>query len=217
MPCSHPFKNIVIILSISAFILLFLRETGILNIDFYTNYAEYHMDTKVRESYLSAQYDSTKMEGIADEDVTNTPIVVLYDDDTLIHRAGYGPEIVLTIEDLDTGPIWLPLYKPGQLDARISCAYHGGCTKRIGRYIRGINLDINGTIHVTGTVDIVGICSYRTSRHLMKEAVARISLEQINLRLRDLETRFEGPFGSQKTTSVISDWHSWHSLEIGKR
>jgi hypothetical protein len=187
------FRNAAAAAAILVLLLLVVRETGIVNVDFYCTYANYHADTRVGQSYTAMECDSAKLESIPHENLTKVPLVVLYDDDTLINRQGYGPEIVLTIEELATGPIWLPLYKPGNLEARMSCVYRGGCTKRIGPYIRSVDLRLNGNIYVTGTADIVGICSYRTSRELLKQAVANMALQEINLRLQELEILFEAP------------------------
>jgi hypothetical protein len=190
------FKNLAIASATVLVLINIFRETGVINLNLYIPYSNYQTESSFHESSLSAAFDSTDMERIPHENITRTPIVVLDGEDTLFHQRGYGPAIILTVENLETGPIWLALYKPGYLHAQLRCRYDGGWMKRQGAYISGINMNLSGDIHVTGKITIIGPCSYKNALNLMKQTVVKTAVEKIQIRLQELENRFESPLST---------------------
>jgi hypothetical protein len=187
------FKNTLTSLVALILFIGILREVGLLNLDFYHRQAYYQTNFHYHESSLSAAVDSARLEGIAHQNITQTPIIVLDGNDTLFFRDGYGPNITVTVEDMNTGPLWQPLYKPGYLNAHMHCHYDGGWTKRQGPYITSVDMVLSGDIDVVGTVTIIGPCSYRASSYIMKKTIARAAVNKIQNRLQELEDLYESP------------------------
>ncbi|HOT14713.1 MAG TPA: hypothetical protein PK252_08115 [Bacteroidales bacterium] len=159
-------KKILIILLV---VIVLLMIISAVKIELYTSNYSNNIQTNWNNSkgivWLSGKVG--KMEDLPQD---SFPVVVKYD--TLVVGDIHEPHpIVVDLNDVDFGPIWMPFYKASDysISVNLKKEYEVNTDKA------NIKYRIDGQISISGKYKIVGLCSTQKA----KELVIRDAMEKI--------------------------------------
>jgi hypothetical protein len=167
-------KKTIITLIVLVFILTFLRETGVLNVNYYklnsTATSNFDWSDKTITVTIDSSMMGTKFQnGLFSE----LPVIVLSGSDTVYKDTNNRSPIIITIDKLNTGFLWTPLYKSTNFSAVGVADFHNGIVKTNGSKINLLKSNLSGHLTINGHISITGLCSHRHAIGLIKDIVAK--------------------------------------------
>lgn len=167
-------KNIILI-AVTALILIIVtvRETGLLELDLYKS-----------KNRISATDDWTEIASSEpknkDQKIVNKndlSILILQGKDTLYKQINKFAPIMVTFDTLDSGPLWLPLYKSTKYSAIARTSlFEAGFNDPSNH---GTIRHLEGQINLNGELTITGFCSSRTAKRVLRTAVVKNISEKV--------------------------------------
>ena len=164
-----PQKTILFTLVGCFVILSVLRETGIISLGFYKSEFNSTSHAMWNGGSTKVTFGDTKPQPkIKNTDIS---IVVLMGKDTLYKEINKLSSIVITINSLQTGSLWIPLYKSVNFSAVGTAELDNVSMKRANSSQSVSKLNLSGRLTITGVVSITGMCSYRDAKKLIENIV----------------------------------------------
>jgi hypothetical protein len=170
-------KLIIVILTLA--LLTLLRETGLLNVDYYTmtsstnssnNWSDHSMVVTIDSASMSTKFMNSQFHDL--------PVIVLYGSDTLFSDTIQRNPIVVTIDSLQKGFLWTPLYKSATFKIVGTSKFKHDITKTPPARISLVKADLTGHLSIEGSISITGPCSHRHALKLIKELAVNDFLQQ---------------------------------------
>lgn len=146
-------------------ILTVLRETGLLSLNFY----KADSNSASNATWTSVTFDNSKSKSKTKN--TDLSIVVLFEKDTLYKEINKLSPIVVTIDSLNTGWLWMPLYKSASFSAVGIPGFDNTSVKSAKSSPDVFEPRLSGRLTITGKVVIKGFCSHRQAIILIKGLV----------------------------------------------
>lgn len=170
-----PQKKIIIILISTALIVTILRETGVINNDYYKMTSETSLSSSWTNNNVTVTIDSSTMgTKFVNSQFHELPIVVLNGGDTLFQDAGLkNNSITITLDTLESGFLWTPIYKSSKFTVTGTSLFRNDLTKIPPAKISLIKTNLTGRLRINGSITIVGICSHRQAITLLKEVAVK--------------------------------------------
>jgi hypothetical protein len=144
-----------------------LRETGVLDLNLYKSDANSSSDA----TWTSVTFDNSKPKSKTKN--TDLSIVVLFEKDTLYKEINRLSPIVVTIDSLNTGWLWMPLYKTASFSAVGIPGFDNIPVKNAKSSPDVFEPGLSGRLAITGKVIIKGFCSHREAVNLIKGLVVQ--------------------------------------------
>ncbi|MES2648101.1 MAG: hypothetical protein V4717_14585 [Bacteroidota bacterium] len=165
--------------SAKIFLLIFIAvivttEAGLFDINYFHSWSNHKFTSGWSSSSITETDSITNIHThLKTGGFNELPILVLCDGDTLLYKNGTGSSLVLTIRNLHTSFLWIPLFKPATYTARIDCFYNGELRKYNGINFKRIRSNISGNHQATGNILIIGLSSYTNSIRMIKMGIAK--------------------------------------------
>lgn len=164
-----------------AFILILLtvyRETGVINLNFYrssinsnigsywTNYCDIINDTIGCPGPNNSNQDNPEKTCIP---ISTSQIAVVTYTENMSFRDNSDScsELIFNLSNDNHGLFWTPLYKNVNFNATAICGQSLTIRDKSSGYKRCKYYQISGTITITGTIRVTGLCSYYEVKKLI--------------------------------------------------
>ncbi len=126
----------------------------------------------MRHESLDASFDSSLLRTkFANNKFSDLPIRVVFDSSILLRDSGNDRSIVIMVDSIDLGFLWIPLYKSTTFTAAASVNYANSLIKTSPAKIHLLQARITGQMKVEGTISIAGPCSHTQAKNLVYELV----------------------------------------------
>ena len=167
---THRIK-IVLFLVFIVIVLTILRETGIINADYYKMTTKTSMVTNWTKWSIPDSIDSsTEGTKLVNRQLHEFPIVVIEGNDTLYNDNKIkGNYITIKVDNFKNGFLWTPLYKSSKFTAIGTVIFEDEIIKTTSSKISEMKAELEGKLSINGNVSIAGICSHRQAVKLIKE------------------------------------------------
>lgn len=164
-------KKIIITLILVVVIVTILRETGVINAEYYKMTSETTLGNSWENRSMAATIDSSIMRTkFVNSQFNELPIVVLYGSDTLFKDNNIKRHpVIITIATLENGFLWTPLYKSSKFTVIGTAVYRNEFIKAPLNKISLVKADIVGHLSTNGNISIAGICSHRQAIKLLRQ------------------------------------------------
>jgi hypothetical protein len=162
--------------------LAILRETGILNLNYYTT----KVNTNAQVTWFSsaetraAQYSKS----VANHRNTDFSIVILLDNDTIYKEINKLPPVLMKLHSSYGRPLWRPLYKSASFTAAGSMS-SDNANKKLTSLEYASKSHLFGELTINGDVTISGFCSHKQAVQVVKNVIARNAVDEIKKYLND--------------------------------
>lgn len=170
-----PRKKIIITIICTALIVTILRETGVINIDYYKMSSETSLSSRWTDNSVTATIDSSTMRTkFVNSQYRELPVLVLDGSDTLFQDTERkNNSITITIDTLENGFLWTPIYKSVKFTVTGTSFFKNDLTKTPLAKISLVKANLTGRLKIKGTITIIGICSHKKAINLLKEVVVK--------------------------------------------
>jgi len=174
-------KKLRLILFSTLLVILLLRETGYVNLNFFKSSIKAQINASWNIS--STKIDSFETfnkrwkEKVNDScnfcgELKNFPVSVSYKS----HRGGDKSDcdhIDITITEFSPGLIWTPLFKSANFTATASCSNSVRLYKEANGTVSFKAVNIHGQLSATGHITVYGFSSYRNTKKLIIDYVEK--------------------------------------------
>ncbi|MES2829753.1 MAG: hypothetical protein V4687_16465 [Bacteroidota bacterium] len=152
-------------------LLTVLRETGIVDLNYYNAKVNYSGNIEwANGSRTANSVDSTAGPGYSNADIS---IIIVQEKDTLYKEIHKLAPLVLTIETFQTGSLWTPLYKSASFSASAIPGFEYSSGLDVKETTKVPGPLIYGNLKITGNVKITGLCSHRQAVQIVKDFVVK--------------------------------------------
>lgn len=166
-----PRKKIVIALIILVFTVMALRETPYVDLNFYQSYTESSYNSTINTNSSFVMVGDSKTKSAPDLNSQDLSIVMLLGKDTVYKQLNKLLPIIVKIEDLQTGSLWIPFYKSASFSA-IGIPSFDSRQKLEGKLPTGsYKIGISGHLEMNGEIVIKGFCSHKQAVKLVKQQI----------------------------------------------
>ena len=151
-----------------------IRELGYFNLDYYHS----NMQKSVQTNWST---NSSRIHGsgrvsnnsFGTGQIFEIPVRVEYGDEILYEDPSSGVTAVVTISSFNNGFLWFPLYKNSSFFADESVGLEGayGGLYWDGKWVD--HLSLNGSLSLSGNIQVSGICSRHTAVGLVRQAMVK--------------------------------------------
>ncbi len=172
-----------------------LRETGYLELNWHKNSitssstsnfmntsTSLNSSLEVSIAWTKTMNDSCNFEG----QVRNIPIKVLLDNEAVIGSDIACNSFEVTIDSFYPGAIWTPLIKSGNFKIAATCSGLFALSREKNGKVVQTQYNITGDIHISGKIQVYGICSYRSARKMVEDHVVKEVYQQAKARIQNL-------------------------------
>jgi hypothetical protein len=165
-------KIITIILMVV--VLTFIRETGVLNMNYYKMTSSTTSRNNWTDKSVIITIDSSLMGSkFVNRQFSDLPVIVLYGSDTLYSDRILLNPIIVTIDSLQNGFLWTPLYKSTTFKVVGISKFTKDIIKTPPARISLVKANHIGHLSIKGGVSITGLCSHRHALELIKELAVK--------------------------------------------
>lgn len=166
-----PRKKIILALITLTLMLMALRETSLIDLNFYQSYTNTSFNSTINTSSSFVSWGDTKTKPAPEVKPEDLSIVILLGKDTVYKELNKLLPIVVKIQDFQTGPLWIPLYKSARFSA-LGIPSFDPRQKLKGEFrTSAYKIGISGRLAVTGHIVIKGLCSHKQAVKLVKEQI----------------------------------------------
>jgi hypothetical protein len=160
-------------------IIIILRETGVLNLNYYKVNLEANSGNSWTDKSLLVTIDSSMMgTQFVNSLFGDLPITVLCGSDTLYKEISQQNSIIVTIDTLQNGFLWTPLYKSSTFKAVGTARFVHDIIKTPPTKISLVKANLFGHLNMAGNISIMGLCSHHQAKKLIKELVVKNFVSQ---------------------------------------
>lgn len=170
-----PRKKIIITLICATLSITILRETGVVNINYYKMTSETSLSNSWTNNSTTMTIDSSAMRTkFVNSQFNELPVLVLDGSDTLFKDTQIkNTPIKITFDTLENEFLWTPIYKSAKFTVTGTSFFSNDLTKTPPATIALVKANLTGKLRIKGTIKIVGICSHRQAINLLKEVVIK--------------------------------------------
>jgi hypothetical protein len=164
-----------------------LRETGILNL----NYYKANLNTNAQVKWFSsAKTRATKYpEPVANHKNTDLSIVILLDNDTIYKEINKLPPVLMKLHSSYGRPLWRPLYKSTSFTAAGSMNSDDE-NKKLTSSEYASKSHLFGEFTINGDVTISGFCSHRQAVQVVKNVIVEKAVDELKKYLSSLQPEY---------------------------
>ena len=176
-PQKKLYLAIIVLVTLTA-----LRETGILNLNYYKT----KINTNAQVTWFSsaktraAQYSKP----IAKYKNTDLSIVILLDNDTIYKEINKLPPVLMKLHSSYGRPLWRPLYKSANFAAAGSMS-SDDANKKLTSLEYASKSHLFGELTINGNITISGFCSHRQAVQVVKNVIATKAADELKKYLND--------------------------------
>lgn len=176
-----------------------IRETGSIKMSLFsssissmTSSSEWNIVTDVRDVSLQEIKDNSIKTCPAFSSPKDVPIYVTCMGYTIgqVSREGRtdacSPKRI-GIDDVDVGPIWMPLFKYGSYSGNLPVHLVFSICRKNGDKIKYCTYKMNVDLQLSGTLRVTGFCSYREAKQMVANAIVKSAYSAIRGKLDELE------------------------------
>lgn len=91
------------------------------------------------------------------------------------------------IDHIDTGPIWMPLFKYGSYSCDVPVHLVFSTCRKDSNKIKYCTYQFNVNLNISGTLRIIGPCSYRTAKEMLAKQIINSAYSTVRRKLDELE------------------------------
>jgi hypothetical protein len=176
-------RRLILLLAFILILITVLRETGIINLNYYrssinsntrsywTNYCDIINDTIGCPKPNDTTQDETERDCIPTS-ASQIAVVTYIASKSFRDNSDSCSILILNVSNDNDGLFWTPLYKNVNFDATAICGQSLTIRDKSSGYKRCKYYHISGTITVTGTIRVTGLCSYyEVKKLILKELI----------------------------------------------
>jgi len=164
-----------------------LRETGILNLNYYTTNVNTNAQVKWFSSAKTRAVQYSKP--VANHKNTDLSIVILLDNDTIYKEINKLPPVLMKLHSSYGRPLWRPLYKSANFTAYGSMS-SGDANKKLTSLEYASKSHLFGELAINGNVTISGFCSHRQAVQVVKNVIAKQAIGELKKYLSSIRTEY---------------------------
>lgn len=164
-----------------------LRETGILNLNYYTA----NVNTNAQVEWFSSAKTRAEQypEPVANHRITDLSIVILLDNDTIYKEINKLPPVLMKLHSSHGRPLWRPLYKSANFAAYGSMS-SGDANKKLTSLEYASKSHLFGELTINGNATISGFCSHRQAVQVVKSVIARKAIVELKKYLSSIQPEY---------------------------
>jgi hypothetical protein len=192
-------KKVLIIVSSVLILFVTVIETGLVNTGLYRIRTKSSYKTKW-ENVVLAGTDEFPNEEQAREKAyvnngnrekvihRNATIIAAYEDKTYTIEADTSYIIRVELSNFNHGAIWTPFIKSTSFNADAEINQGLSNYKATGNHVSSKFHDLHGRFNITGTVSIVGLCSYKDAGIMLIQTALKTLAEAVRAEVLNTET-----------------------------
>jgi hypothetical protein len=164
-----------------------LRETGILNLNYYTTKVNTNAQVKWFSSARTrvAQYSKP----VANHKNNDLSIVILLDNDTIYKEINKLPPVLMKLHSSYGRPLWRPLYKSADFAAYGSMS-SGDANKKLTSLEYASKSHLFGELTINGNITVSGFCSHRQAVQAVKNVIASKAVDELKKYLSSVQPEY---------------------------
>jgi hypothetical protein len=165
-----PSKKISLVAIGLMMVVLILRETEFLDLNLYHSEATSSLNSNISSKTSTVNFEGQKAKPVSSWAPADLSFIVILEKDTLYKEMNSLEPIIVRIDSLTSGPIWMPLYKSVQFSAVVS--HHLPFVQTKPNHVPGYtNVSLSGNLKIAGEIQIQGLCSRKEVRKLIRNYV----------------------------------------------
>ena len=178
-PQKKLYLAIIVLVTLAA-----LRETGILNLNYYKT----KINTNAQVTWFSsaktraAQY----IKPVANHRNTDLSIVILLDNDTIYKEVSKRPPVLMKLHSSYGRSLWRPLYKSTSFTAAGSMN-SDDANEKLTSSEYASKSHLFGEFTINGDITISGLCSHRQAVQVVKNVIAGKAVDELKRYLSSLQ------------------------------
>ena len=166
-----PQKKSVIALIALTLTLIALRETPLVDLNFYQSSTNSSFSSTLNTSSSYVSWADTKKKPAPAVNIKDVSIVIILGKDTLYkHQSRFLP-IVMKIQEFHTGQLWTPIYKSASFSAVGIPSFDHRQELKIEYPTSAYKIAMSGHLAIKGEIVIKGFCSHKQAVKLVKEQI----------------------------------------------
>jgi hypothetical protein len=196
-PVNH--KRILIIVPSILILFVTIIETGLVNTNLFRSRIKSSIKTKWESKILTGIDDCANEEKAREKAYRNNgnrqtvvfrnaTIIAEYDHQTYTIEVDTSYVINVNLSTFNPGTIWTPLIKKASFDASAEINQDLRKEKAINNRVSQKFCTLGGKINITGTLSIVGLCSYKYARKLLLQTVLKNLAEAVRAEVIKADT-----------------------------
>jgi hypothetical protein len=165
-----PLKKISLVTGCLLMVVLVLRETEFFDLNLYHSESTSSINSDISTKTSTVNFEGQKAKPVSSWAPADLSFIVILDKDTLYKEINKLEPIIVRIDSLTSGPIWIPLYKSVQFSAVAS--HHLPSLQTKPNHVPGYtNVSLSGNLKIAGEIQIRGLCSRKEARRLIRNYV----------------------------------------------
>ena len=171
------------------FILTILRECGFVSLNWYRSNLSITSNSNWSNSFTNTSFpvvNGTKKSGEMTPPVIEK-VAVYYEGDCVWGECD-DRTVVVEIQDIDFGFIYLPIYKDCSFKANVTSNFSLSQRTRLGNDFKQRSNSCNFNQRHDGELTVKGFCSARKARELIIEAIAQRAYGDVSVKISDIQS-----------------------------
>lgn len=165
-------KKIILVLIGLLVVVIVMVEMNLLVPNLY--HSELSVASKVNWSVINREENINIYRSRSNFANKEVPIVVISGKDTLYKKLnGNGPIIVIKVDSIETGRLWIPFYKSATFSAVGIASLDQNLINVSAKQAVEYKSGLFGTLRVRGKINVAGLCSYRQVIKMLHAAIAK--------------------------------------------
>ncbi|MEJ7559940.1 MAG: hypothetical protein WKF66_16630 [Pedobacter sp.] len=166
-----PLKKVLLVTTGLLILVLVLRETELLDINYYKAEYKSSLNTRLNTETTTFTYDGQKPAPKSTLRPNDLSFIILLGKDTVYKEMNKLEPIIVRIDSLTSGPTWMPLYKSAKFSAVSSYQLPNGESKNSAFLLGYSKASLSGGLKIEGDIKIQGICSRKEAHKLIRNHV----------------------------------------------
>jgi hypothetical protein len=153
-------------------VLLALRETPFLDFNHYLVVYKSSLNSNLSSENTTVTFEGHKPEPKRLFSANDLSFIVILGKDTLHKEIHKLEPIVIYVDSLQSGPVWMPFYKSAKFSA-VAVLKLAANHRKDSSFLAGYSkTSFSGRLKLSGTIKITGICSRKEAGKLIRNFVA---------------------------------------------